>query len=153
MHANKILGQLMKWHWHYTVCTCPPLWSSRQPPRQSTWMITWSSSSSSPSSWYHDRPSGRSHDRRHHPRHDHHYDILIITRPHLPLLSHDLPQLLRAQCSGAILVENLQQSCLSSHLANNLFWNLKRLFQTLFSFLCSAKLGTDRICQLSQFDV
>ena len=96
-----------EWYWHYTVCTCPPLWSSRQPPRQSTWMITWLSSSSSPLSWYHDRQSGWSHDRRHHPRQDHCHDILIITQPHLPLLSHDLPQLLRAQCSGAILVENL----------------------------------------------
>ena len=47
--------------------------------------------------------------------------ILIITQPHLPLLSHDLPQLLRAQCSGAILVQNLQQSYLSYYLAKKLF--------------------------------
>ena len=79
--------------------------------------------------------------------------ILIITQPHLPLLSHDLSQLLRAQCSGAILIKNLQRSFLSYYLAKKLFCNLERLFQTLFSLLSAAKLGTDRICQLGHLDV
>ena len=93
---TKFLGKKRrkKWHWHYTVCTCPPLWSSRQPPRQSTWMITSSSSSSSssssPSSWCHDRQSGWSHDRRYDPRHDHCHDIpssLNLIFPFLVMIS------------------------------------------------------------------
>ena len=101
----------------------------------SIWMITWSSPSSSSwsLSWS--------------------MIILIITQPHLPLLSHDLPQLLCAQCSRAILIKNLQRSFLSYYLAKKLFCNLERLFQTIFSLLCAAKLGPHCVCQLGHLNV